>query len=187
MVAVRAVGQERQTVRWSYHTKSKANVTLVHEGGQLRSKCRYWSHWSPLAAFRNATGTITKTSVATYTYSHTQRFIYIYIFRMVQWSSLCDGYFILADNNNNIYIQMLFLRSTQTLPQRRNTQTTAVPPKQNIAKTQTITSKYALLSIVWKIRCVSNAVTAWSTMECNQPTAWTTNRSLLVASPARAF
>ena len=28
---------------------------------------------------------------------------------------------------------------------------------------------------------------SWSTMECSQPAAWTTNRSLLVASRARAF
>ena len=39
----------------------------------------------------------------------------------------------------------------------------------------------------WWSGTTTHAVRPWSTMECSQPTAWTTNRSLLVASRARPF
>ena len=35
--------------------------------------------------------------------------------------------------------------------------------------------------------CLPSTTCPWSTMECSQPAAWTTNRSLLVASRVRPF
>ena len=45
------------------------------------------------------------------------------------------------------------------------------------------------LSRMWRSDCSTRQKQKrpWSTMECSQPTAWTTNRSLLVASRDRPF
>ena len=40
---------------------------------------------------------------------------------------------------------------------------------------------------LWHCRMMQQHMRLWSTMECNQPAAWTTNRSLLVASRVKAL
>ena len=42
-------------------------------------------------------------------------------------------------------------------------------------------------SIYANFSCFTRVLRPWSTIECSQPAAWTTNRSLLVASRARLF